>query len=63
MPWAAPGVYRLDRNFCVQDVFLNAGKSWRIESLAGLTFSVFTTLSWSPAMQDANIMGGIAVKL
>ena len=63
VPWAAPAIYRLDRNFYVQDVFLNAGKSWRIESLAGLTFSVFTTLSWSPAMQDANIMGGIAVKI
>lgn len=63
VPWAAPGVYRLDRDFYVQDVYLNASKSWRIESLAGLTFSIFTTLSWSPAMQDANFMGGIAVKM
>ena len=63
VPWAAPKIYHHDQDFYVQDVFLNAGKSWRFENLAGLTFSIFTTLSWSPALQDANFMGGFSVTM
>lgn len=63
VPWNASGVYGIDRNFYVQDIFINAGRNWNIKSLAGLQFGIFTSISWNPALEDVNFTGGISLRM
>lgn len=63
VPWNAVGTYGIDRDFYVQNVFLNAGKSWSFEKAESLSFGVFTNLSWNPATEDVNFVGGISVRM
>lgn len=63
VPWNAFGVYGIDRSFYVQNIFLDAGKSWRIRNAAGLEVGLFTTVSWNPAMSDVNFIGGISFRM
>ena len=52
-----------DRGFCVQNVFLNAGKSWTIKGTDSMSVGVFTNLIWNPALDDVNFVGGISFRL
>lgn len=63
VPWNALGTYGIDRDFYVQNVFLNVGKSWSIKSLKSLQFGIFTSLNWNPATEDVNFVGGISLKM
>ena len=63
VPWNAYGVYGIDRDFYVQDVHFNAGRSWRFEGLAGLEFGIFTSVSWNPALEDVNFTGGLSFRM
>lgn len=63
VPWNAYGVYGIDRDFYVQDVHFNAGRSWRFEGLAGLEFGIFTSVSWNPALEDVNFTGGLFFRM
>ena len=58
VPWNAAATYLTgDRGFCVQNVFLNAGKSWDIEGTDSMSVGVFTNLIWNPALDDVNFVG------
>ena len=61
VPWNAVGTYGIDHDFYVQNVFLNAGKSWTL--LESLQLGIFTTLSWNPAAEDVNFVGGFSFKM
>lgn len=63
VPWNAVGTYGIDRDFYVQNVFLNASKMWRIKSLELLQLGIFTNLGWNPAAEDVNFVGGISIKM
>ena len=55
------GTYGIDRDFYVQNVFLNAGKSWTVAG--SLQLGLFTSLSWNPALEDVNFVGGISLRM
>lgn len=61
VPWNALGTYGIDRDFYVQNVFLNAGKSWTV--FQSLQLGVFTSLSWNPAAEDVNFVGGFSLRM
>ena len=63
VPWNAAATYLTgDRGFCVQNVFLNAGKSWTIKGTDSMSVGVFTNLIWNPALDDVNFVGGISFR-
>ena len=64
VPWNAAATYLTgDRGFCVQNVFLNAGKSWDIKGTDSMSVGVFTNLIWNPALDDVNFVGGISFRM
>lgn len=63
VPWNAVGTYGIEKDFYVQNVFINAAKTWTFEKAAGLQFGIFTGLSWNPAAEDVNFVGGISIRL
>lgn len=63
VPWNAVGTYGIDRDFYVQNVFLNAGKSWEIKGAEGMKLGFFTNLIWNPATEDVNFVGGISFRM
>ena len=63
VPWNAVGTYGIDRDFYVQNVFLNAGKSWDIKGANGMKLGFFTNLIWNPATEDVNFVGGISFRM
>ena len=64
VPWnAAATYYSGGRGFCVQNVFLNAGKSWNIRGMDSMSIGVFTNLVWNPALDDVNFVGGISFRM
>ena len=64
VPWNAAATYLTgDRGFCVQNVFLNAGKSWTIKGTDSMSVGVFTNLIWNPALDDVNFVGGISFRM
>lgn len=63
VPWNAAGTYGIDRDFYVQNVFINAGKMWNIRGAEGMQLGIFTNLSWNPATEDVNFVGGISFRM
>ena len=64
VPWNAAATYLTgDRGFCVQNVFLNAGKSWNIKGTDSMSVGVFTNLIWNPALDDVNFVGVISFRM
>lgn len=64
VPWnAAATYYSGNRDFYVQNVFLNAGKSWNIKGMDSMSIGVFTNLIWNPALEDVNFTGGISFRM
>ena len=63
VPWNAVGTYGIDRDFYVQNVFLNAGKNWEIKGAEGMKLGFFTNLIWNPATEDVNFVGGISFRM
>lgn len=63
VPWSASYIYKIDRDFYVQDIFVSAERTWEVKSMPGLRFGISTLLSWSPALSDANIMCGFSIKM
>lgn len=61
VPWNAYVTYGADRDFYVQNVFLNAGKSWTVAK--SLQLGIFTNLGWNPALEDVNFVGGISLRM
>ena len=61
VPWNAVGTYGIDRDFYVQNVFVNAAKGWTVAG--SLQLGLFTSLSWNPAAQDVNFVGGISFRM
>ena len=61
VPWNAVGTYGIDRDFYVQNIFLNAGKSWTV--LGSLQLGIFTSLGWNPAAEDVNFVGGFSFRM
>ena len=59
--WNAVGTYGIDRDFYVQNVFVNAAKSWTVAG--SLQLGLFTSLSWNPAAEDVNFVGGISFRM
>ena len=57
-PFAVKGI---DRDFYVQNVFVNAAKGWTVAG--SLQLGLFTSLSWNPAAQDVNFVGGISFRM
>ncbi len=64
VPWNAAATYATgDRGFCVQNVFLNAGKSWNIKGADSMSIGFSTELSWNPALEDVNFVGRISFRM
>lgn len=63
VPWNALGTYGINRDFYVQNVFLNAGKMWNIKGTESMQLGVFTNLIWNPAAGDVNFVGGISFRI
>lgn len=63
VPWNACGTYGADRDFYVQNVFVNAGKMWDIRGARSMQLGIFTNLMWNPAMEDVNFVGGISFRM
>lgn len=63
VPWNGVGTYGIDQDFYVQNVYIQAGKSWEIKSLASLQLGVFTQLIWNPALEDVNFVGGLSFRM
>lgn len=64
VPWnAAATYYSGSRGFYVQNIFLNAAKSWAIKGMNSLSFGVFTNLIWNPALEDVNFVGGVSIRM
>lgn len=63
VPWNAYGTYGIDKDFYVQNVFLNAGKMWDIKGAESMKIGIFTNLIWNPALEDANFVGGISFRM
>lgn len=61
VPWNAVGTYGIDRDFYIQNIFLNAGKSWTV--LGSLQLGIFTSLGWNPAAEDVNFVGGFSFRM
>ena len=47
----------------VQNVFLNAGKTWDIKGADGMKIGIFTNLIWNPALDDVNFVGGFSFRM
>lgn len=64
VPWNAASTYNCgDRDFYVQNVFLNAGKTWDIRGAESMKLGFFTNLIWNPALDDVNFVGGISFRM
>jgi hypothetical protein len=64
VPWNAATTYNCgDRDFYVQNVFLNAGKTWDIKGADGMKIGIFTNLIWNPALDDVNFVGGFSFRM
>lgn len=63
VPWNALGTYGADRDFYVQNIFLNAGKMWNIKGADTMQIGIFTNLCWNPALEDVNFVGGISFRM
>ena len=63
VPWNAYGTYGVDREFYVQNVFLQAGKIWHVGGKVDMTIGLFTHLIWSPALDDVNFVGGVSFRM
>ena len=63
VPWNAYGTYGVDRDFYVQNLFLNAGKTWNIGENDDMNIGLFTNLIWNPALEDVNFVGGISFRM
>ncbi len=63
VPWKAVGVYGIDRDFYVQDIFLKADRNWALKSTAGLSLGLTAKVSWNPAKGDANVMCGVSLNM
>lgn len=63
VPWNAYGTYGINKDFYVQNVFLNAGKTWSLKSIPSMQFGIFTGLSWNPASEDVNFVGGLSFRM
>lgn len=63
VPWNAYGTYGADRDFYVQNIFINAGKMWNIKGVESMQLGIFTNLIWNPAMEDVNFVGGISFRM
>lgn len=64
VPWNAATTYNCgDRDFYVQNVFLNAGKTWDIKGAANMKIGIFTNLIWNPALEDVNFVGGFSFRM
>ena len=63
VPWNAYGTYGIDRNFYVQNIFLNAGKTWCFREKSDMNIGLFTHLIWNPALDDVNFVGGISFRM
>ena len=64
VPWNAAATYNCgDRDFYVQNVFLNAGKNWDIKGAGGMKIGLFTNLIWNPALDDVNFVGGFSFRM
>lgn len=61
VPWNAAATYYCgERDLHVQNLFLNAGKSWNIKDMDSMSVGIFTNLIWNPALEDVNFVGGIS---
>ena len=47
----------------MQNVFLNAGKTWDIKGADGMKIGIFTNLIWNPALDDVNFVGGFSFRM
>ena len=47
----------------VQNVFLNAGKTWDIKGADGMKIGIFTNLIWNPALAAVNFVGGFSFRM
>lgn len=63
VPWNAYGTYGIDRDFYVQNVFLNAGKTWCVGENDDMNIGLFTNLIWNPALEDVNFVGGVSFRM
>lgn len=64
VPWNAEATYYSGgRGFYVQNIFLNAGKSWNIPGMESMLIGIFTNLVWNPALEDVNFVGGISFRM
>ena len=63
VPWNAYGTYGIDRDFYVQNIFLNAGKTWDIKGAESMKIGFFTNLIWNPATEDVNFVGGLSFRM
>lgn len=63
VPWNAYGTYGIDRDFYIQNIFLDAGKSWNVGSVGDMNIGLFTSLIWNPALEDVNFVGSISFRM
>lgn len=64
IPWNAEATYLSgERDFYLQGLFLNAGKSWQLKGCDRLSLSFFTNLIWNPALEDVNFVGGASIRM
>lgn len=63
VPWNAYGTYGIDRDFYVQNIFLNAAKMWDIKGTDSMRIGFFTQLVWNPALEDVNFIGGFSFRM
>ena len=64
VPWNAAATYLTgDRGFCVQNVYLKAGKNWAIKGMSSMSIGIFTNLVWNPALEDVNFVGGVSFRM
>ena len=63
VPWNAYGTYGIDRDFYVQNIFLNAGKTWTVGKNDDMNIGLFTNLIWNPALEDVNFVGGFSFRM
>lgn len=63
VPWNAYGTYGVDRDFYVQNIFFNAGKTWNFGENDDMNIGLFTNLIWNPVLEDVNFVGGFSFKM
>ena len=63
VPWNAYGTYGIDRDFYVQNIFLNVGRTWKIRECDDVNIGLFTNLIWNPALEDVNFVGGFSFRM